>query len=82
MTLKNQMIHINQSLAAENMFCLEFDLNELPQEMSRRFKKVDQSFIEQSLRFQISGSAHGQNIFENETTIDYVVSGKKIIKSL
>jgi hypothetical protein len=41
LTIKNQMIHINQSQAAENMFCLEFDFDDLPQEQSKRFKKVD-----------------------------------------
>lgn len=66
------------------MFCLEYDMQELPleNEISRRFRKIDQSFIESSVRFQISGSCHGQRIFENELSIDYVISGKKIIKSI
>jgi hypothetical protein len=83
-TIRNQMIHINQQQMAENMFCLEFDLTEIPMdnEVGRRFRKIDQSFIESTVRFQISGACHGQNIFENEVTIDYAVTGKKIIKSL
>jgi hypothetical protein len=54
-------------MLAENMFCLEFDLGELSKdnEIYRRFKKIDQSFIESSVKFQISGICHGQKLFEN-----------------
>jgi hypothetical protein len=78
------MIHINQSQLAENMMCLEFDLSDTPldETLSRRFKKIDQSFIESSIKFQITGTCHGQQIFENDQALDYMVSGKKIIKSI
>jgi hypothetical protein len=73
------MIQLNSSKLAENMFCLEFDLEKYPLEtqngepieLHQKFRKIDQKFTESILSLKLSGNCHGQKVFgPNDLTIN------------
>lgn len=80
------------------MVCLEFDVQDLPigldaakkaaeqdehVKMNRKFRVINQDFINQNLCFRINGTCHGQKVFaENSNSLSFSLSGKKVIKSI
>ena len=59
------------------------DGNQAQKKFNRKFRVIDQDFIESKFTFRLNGNCHGQKIFnQNEPSLGFSFSGKKVIKSI
>ena len=86
------MTNLNSVKHCENMFALEFDLQQYPIhgaeddpviQLNRRFRVIDQAMIETMIHYKLRANCHGHSLFNPaEYSLSFAVSGKKIIKSI
>lgn len=91
------MLNIATLKKAENMICLEFDLQDLninlakdntdkdQQEavkLNRKFRVINQDMTNSTVHFRLNGQCHGQNVFAQNQAITFNINGKKLIKSI
>lgn len=94
---RDLMLQFCNKQQAENMVCLEFDLQDQPLlskdnqtedehrdiQTNRKFRIIDQTFVESTYQFRINGNCHGQKIFGGgHSGLNFTLSGKKVIKSI
>jgi hypothetical protein len=91
------MLNIATLKRAENMMCLEFDLEGLninsvkdstnkeeleTVKLNRKFRVITQEMTDSTVQFRLSGECHGQNLFAQNQAITFNINGKKLIKSI
>ncbi|CDW78619.1 UNKNOWN [Stylonychia lemnae] len=84
---------ILQNQMCENMFCVEFDLKDIPlidtsiplnlndtevQEAHPRI--INQQLVDSTFHYYVNGYCHGQKILQHD--LHYLLQGKKIVKSI
>lgn len=91
------MLNIATLKKAENMMCLEFDLQDLDINMAkenadkeqqekiklnRKFRVINQDMTNSTVHFRLTGHCHGQGVFAPNQAVSFNINGKKLIKSI
>lgn len=54
--------------------------NDISDDLARKLRIIDQSYVDQTVYLNINGTCHGQKVFKKD--LQYNLPGKRVIKSL